>query len=510
MKHWVRFYFPFSFAQQPDINDQAEVLKTIQSLALTDVATALKLPVTHTEKFNLCDTNARIWQPARYQTDPRFDDHLNKIFNGHSATPQQENKTLPLCLTLSTEGINWLNGGKPGQLGAGINVTLPNSSAQRLNEQQISAPVDKIRTWPVQLNEVSCVIFNTGIGMCIVEVMYQSPGKKPHYAIQSVLEIQELNYHLARNKQNKQTLPLCWPANANKETTPVLGLAGIVNHLLPPLQSTTDIPMLTSLHWESTYTYTVAEVEDSTDDEHFRQQAFRLARKYTDAYIPSSGQFANNEYRFFDNIVHHFALEGCCTLIRVSPNSPEAITQFTQTACRMAYEPIVTLVYGEMVFLHAMTQGSNINIDLRNPTEQEVEQLRHYRTRLYNYRLNNRFAYVSGLTVHNEFFQRLRTTFNIDALLKELSTDVEEIEAFISMHLEEKNQRSLNNVKLVGSLFAALVLLTDLTGLNLHELFFADPPVPPLMRGVFWAALGIIIIGFVATLKPLKTEGKKR
>nr|WP_320126376.1 hypothetical protein [uncultured Shewanella sp.] len=504
MKHWVRFYFPFSFAQDADINAQAAVLKTIQSLSLTDVANALELPVIHTEKFNQCDTSIPIWQPAQYKTDPRFDDHLHKIFNGRSTATQQDNKALPLCLALSTEGVNWLNGGKPGQQGAGINVRLPNSSVQRLSEQQIIAPVDKVRTWPLQLSEIWCVIFNTGIGVCIVEVAYQSPGKKPHYAIQSPLEIQELNYHLARNKQNKQTLPLCWAANADKETTPVLGLAGIVNHLLPPLKNTYDTQSLKSLHWESTYTYTVAEVDDSTDDENFRQQAFRLARKYTDAYIPSSGQFANSEYRFFDNLVHHFALEGCCTLIRLSPNSPEAITQFAQTACRMAYEPIVTLVYSEMVFLRAMTQGSNIDIDLRNPNEQELEQLRHYRTRLYNYRLNSRFAYVSGLTLHNDFFQHLRNTFNIDSLLKELSTDVEEIEAFISMHLEEKNQRSLNKVKLLGSLFAALVLLTDLTGLNLHTLFFSSPPVPPIMRGLFWGALGAIIFGFVTTLKPKK------
>lgn len=508
MKHWVRFYFPFSFAQHTDIKNQQAVLNVIQSLALKDVATALALPVTQTEKFSQFDANTPIWQAARYKTDPRFDDHLSKIFNGRNPTSEQDNAGLPVCLKLSNEGVSWLNGGKPGQQGAGLRVNLPHSSVQRLAEQQLSSPLDNARSWPLKINEVCCVIFNTGIGVCVVEVAYQSPGNKPQYEIQSALEIQELNYHLARNKQNKQTLPLHWQAQSEDSGPSVAGLAGLVTAILPPLNANIITPALSPLHWESTYTYTVAELADSTDDDNFRQQAFRLARKYTDAYIPSAGQFADSEYRFFDNIVHHFAIEGCCTLIRVSQDSPEAIKQFSETACRMAYEPIVLLVYSEIVFLHAMTQGSNIDIDLQNPTELELEALRHYRTRLYNYRLNNRFAYVSGLTLHNEFFQRLRTTFNVDFILKELSTDVQEIEAFIALHLEEKTQRSLNNVKLIGSLFAALVLLTDLTGLNLHDLFFADPPVPLVMRGLFWGTLGLIIVGFVAMFSSTKNKWK--
>lgn len=508
MKHWVRFYFPFSFAQHTDVKNQDAVLNVIHSLALKDVAAALALPVTQTEKFSQFDATTTIWQANSYKTDPRFDDHLSKIFNGRKLTTEHSNAELPVCIKLSNEGVSWLNGGKPGQQGAGLSVSLPNSSVKRLAEQQLSSPLDSTRSWPVKINEACCVIFNTGIGVCVIEVAYQSPGNKPQYEIQSALEIQELNYHLARNKQNKQTLQLHWQSQSEDSGPAVLGLAGLVKAILPPLNADSVAASLTPLHWESTYTYTVAELDDSTNDDSFRQQAFRLARKYTDAYIPSTGQFEGGEYRFFDNIVHHFAIEGCCTLIRVSKDSPEAIKQFSETACRMAYEPIVMLVYSELVFLHAMTQGSNIDIDLQNPTEHELEELRHYRTRLYNYRLNNRFSYVSSLTLHNDFFQRLRTTFNVDIILKELSTDVQEIEAFISLHLEEKNQRSLNNVKIVGSLFAALVLLTDLSGLNLYGLFFADPPVPIVIRGIFWGTLGLIIVGFAVMFGSMKNKWK--
>lgn len=480
MQHWVRFYFPFTFELEQRTRLE-QVYNNLQTIGLEQWAVDAGLPLASSDKGS---SSGSVWTQETIHFDSRFDPHVDTIVNGRQGAARNQ-KPLRLC----PDARNSLNGGGPGNPGEGFGIKLPKSSMLRLKAKDIMPPKDG-QAWIVSVQDMLVHFFDSGVGVVVLELGYQAPGKRRQFTVQSPQEVLELNYHLARNQGNKQTPGLSW---AGHEMEPVQGLGELIDRTLPFIARDA---CFTKKHWSNAFCYSVVETEGEHSKNELETLSYRLARKNTDAYLPEQMPQWPYKVRHFQPICHQLAYEGCATVIHVTPDASDAIKNFRQTACRQAYEPMVLLAFVESLFLNDMTQGANTVINLDAPTDDDFALLKSFRTRLYNFRLNNRFSLISGLTQHNQYYQALREVFTLDKQLAELNMDVQEVEAFIGRHLAEKKQQSLDNLKILGSLFASLVLLADLSGVNIKDVFYSSPPLPTTMVVLFWGVLGIIVLGF--------------
>ncbi|NVJ60448.1 MAG: hypothetical protein HWE27_08660 [Gammaproteobacteria bacterium] len=482
MQHQVRYFFPFNFSLSKK-QELENYYERLQSLSLQSLTQSIGREDLVSKPL---PTNP-IWTREKFNVDPRFNDHVGQILNGRDKN--QETAFFGFnALKISADARHIINGGSPGSPGKGLRCELSNAAKVRLAKKSIAAPYES-EQWPVSIQDAWILHINTGVGILLLDINYSEPDKSKKNQVETFEAIAELNYRLHRNRDNKQLATLVWP----ESNCSVKGLRQIAHALLPWL----DEGLISKFgNWQSIFTYTSIQCDESMDDEQIKQQCFRIARHYTDAYLPNSVRVENDYYQPFDNICHYHSLEGVASIIAAPPEQSTALDNFLTTAIARAYQPITAIAYSEYLFLQQMSQGANLSVDMRDPSDQDFEQLRKYRTKLYNFRLNNRFSHLSGITQHNEFYNHLKDRLGIAALLNDISTDVAEIESFIADHIAEKNQRSLGNIKLMGSMFAALVLLADLSGISIMDALF-DNSIPPTAKIIFWSlVIGIPIIFF--------------
>ncbi|NVJ49471.1 MAG: hypothetical protein HWE13_06145 [Gammaproteobacteria bacterium] len=490
MQHKVRFYFPFYFAPEQKL-ELDNYFSQLKALSLSSVKQHLQ-----GSDSPLKQGQNAAWEVTQRSVDARFNAHIDQLLNGRPGNHSQAFFGLP-ALRLSSDARNILNGGGPGDAGSGMRISLSAAALKRLTDNNISAPYPD-QTWPLIISDAWCFHFNTGIGILSLDVEYCEPGKHQKHKLDQVSAIAEMNYRLFRNADNKQTATIAWPQHSNS----VNGLRALILAINPWLADNRVVHGTDA--WRTIYTYTAIQTDEVSTDDELKEQAFRLARHYNDAYLPSEQSLEQGISQPFATVMHYHSIEGCSTIVRPTANQA-ALDNFINTAVNQAYEPITLLAYSEYLFLHNLSQGTNITVDMRNPSEQDFAQLRQYRAKLYNFRLNNRFSHVGQLTQHNDYYAALKTALGTGALLEDISTDVSEIEDFIADHIAEKNRQSLANIKLMGSMFAALVLLADLSGISILQAL-TDDELPLVAKIIFWSlAIGIPAI-FLLLSKWLKNH----
>ncbi|MBV1911393.1 MAG: hypothetical protein KUG78_19025 [Kangiellaceae bacterium] len=472
--HSIRLYFPYLFDSSSAKDIYSEFIRGKTSASVSELVESASF-LSNDIHANLLEAN--LWIQSECKLDKRFHDFSSQLVNGIPSLGYSNGFFGLSPLALSQEALRVLNQGTPNNLGTGISIELKKSSVSRLAEQSIESPLGNNR-WPMMFNSIVFYGLNTGAGMLVVDLSFKQPGKKP-LAIEHLEELIEINYAIARNSNDHQSAQLCWNFNdesTEQQTSLTKGLSPLLDALLP-VDKNDKLRLHPTTDRNNTYAYTFVASEQPMSQSDKDDAIFRMSRKYNDLYLPENPQQQVAYFKPFKTLTHAFSLEGAVTFVDFSEYSdqvPESIKNFDRTAIPQAYAPLILLTYAEYIFLRDMATSDEDDkrVDMRNPTDENLSRLRDFRSRLYDFRLNFRYTQISSNTNHNLFCNTNKQALQIDALLSETSSDVEEIEQYIADQVSQQQDARLKKFGIMGSLFAVIIGWVDLWGLNFHDIIY--------------------------------------
>ena len=508
--HSIKLYFPYTFESSADpaayqgFLDQKIALKVQE---LTEAADFLSSQ-SHQQQLQ-----SSLWEIKTTQLDKRFHEFSSSLVNGEINTDFSQGFFGMPPLSLSKQALRTLNNGTPNHLGAGVAISLKQAATNRLKAIGITAPLDNDQ-WPMMFNEVSFYGLNFGVGMLVIDLAFKQPVKNGA-AISHLQALLEINYAIARNSNDHQAISINWgtdPDHSDSSPSTTKGLSPLIDRLMPT-EEIASLNLRACKDRNNTYSYVFLASEESLDREAKENCVFRIARKYNDLYLPENPQQQISYFEPFKTITHAFSLEGCCTYVDWSlyqDDVPESIKNFGKTAVKQAYAPLILLTYAEYIFLREMAGNSHQKqIDMNNPTGENLDRLRKYRSKLYDFRLNFRFTQISSNTNHNLFCNTNKQALEIEQLLTDTTNDVDEVEQYIADHVSQQQEARLRKFGILGSLFAAIIGWVDLWGLNLHDIIYQPSDIEPSSIAVFLlvlVALTVTVILSSRSPKPSKTN----
>jgi hypothetical protein len=188
--------------------------------------------------------------------------------------------------------------------------------------------------------------------------------------------------------------------------------------------------------------------------------AVQLCRRYTDHYRidgpPEGTCFAQP----FANVTHAFGVEGGATIVDDCRRT-EFLGQYRTASIQQTYLPIVLLNYHEFVHLLAISQESALWPGLDRLDKRQIARLQALKHAIMAFRLFYRFSYVSLVGPHNLVHAALRSAFQLDRMLAEVSGDVVEIHAFLREVDTHRHEARFRLASVVGA--AAIAFLTSNT-----------------------------------------------
>ncbi len=495
LKHSIRLYFPYTFNANAKLGDYQDFSKNLTDLKINSlVYNAEFLKDNIHPKF----LDEKIWQKSFCKLDKAIHRYGSKLLNGIENNANSNGFFGMQPVQMSNDAVRVLNNGTPNTLGDGIKIVLKPAALTRLAEKNIKAPIDK-NAWPLMFNDIWFYSFGMGIGLVVVDLSIQQPGNNP-IAIKHLEELQEIIYTICRNGNNHQSAKLTW---GDEKKAKSKGLSNLVSSILPA-KSGVRIQLKATTDPGNTYAYTTISSAQKLTYEQRKTLIFRIARKYSDNYLPINISEHIQYFEPFEPITHAFSLEGAVSYIDLDcygDNIPESIENFDKNAIKLAYAPLILLTYVEYLYLREMESDTTEEemVDMKNPTNENLESLRALRSSLYDFKLNFRYAQISGNTNHNLFCNYNKKALESDKILQEISSDMQEIEQYISDQVSLKQESRLKKYGILGSIFAVIIGWVEVWGLNLHDIFFGDTPIPRYSITIFITVLLVLnlIIYFV-------------
>ena len=201
-------------------------------------------------------------------------------------------------------------------------------------------------------------------------------------------------------------------------------------------------------------TWTFMRFDDAVGADDRARMGHYFARHYTSDYILSDHPQGMKEVRDFETVTHAFALEGACTVVAPDGDDAQSITpflvSFKENTFHRHYVPLKLLLLHEHGFLVDRTSRSVLTADAEKSADATLAKLGDLRRGSLVYRLMYHFLQVSYITMHNNVSLALREVLGLDNMLKQLSTDIAEVEGLFQSLVErrqelEERQRSEND-----------------------------------------------------------------
>jgi hypothetical protein len=510
--HSIKLYFPYTFESSAPAQAYVAFLQRFTALRVKDFIDTSEF-ITTAPHQQLATSS--LWQITPNKLDKRFHHFATGLLDGCQKDEYQNGFFGLPTLSLSKDALRVLNNGTPNQLGQGVNVSLKKAAIARLKELDIASPSAGSQ-WPMMFNEIQFFALSIGVGMLVIDVSFKQPLKNG-LAIEHLEELLEINYAIARNSNDHQSPAIHWQNENTQEISSqsiTKGLSPLVDSLIPTAEQ--NLKLTPCKDRNNTYSYVFLASDKSLKIQQKENFIFRMARKYNDRYLPKNPQQQLSYFEPFETITHAFSLEGCCTFVDCAPyqgDIPESIKNFRKTAVQQAYAPLILLTYAEYIFLREMAAHSQIEtkVDMSNPSENNLNKLREFRSKLYDFRLNYRFTQISSNTNHNLFCSANKQALQIEKLLSDTSNDVDEVEQYIADQVSQQQQARLKKFGVMGSLFAAIIGWVDLWGLNFNEIIYGSKNVEPASIVVFILVLvalttTVLITSRAPSSKPTRTK----
>lgn len=488
LKHSIRLHFPYTFNTNAKPTDFQNFTNNILALKINSLANSAEFLKTNIHPDFLEES---IWERGFCQLDKAIHRYGSKLLNGIANKTNSNGFFGMQPLKMSKQAINVLNNGTPNSAGKGINILLKSDALKRLDEKNIQAPHGENR-WPLMFNEINFYGFNIGIGILVVDLSIQQPDNNT-ISIKAVEELQEIIYTICRNGNDEQSPKIVW---GNGEKAVTRGLSSVVHSLMPE-HTGSRIQLKATKDPGNTYAYTAISSNQNLNDEERKALIYRIARKHGETYLPKNTSEHIQYFEPYEKLTHAFSLEGAVSFVDSKTddgNIPDSIDNFEKNAIKQAYAPLILLTYAEYLYLREVESDTTEEemVDLKNPGEKSLQTLRVLRSSLYDFKLNFRYAQISGNTNHNLFCNYNKRALESDKILEEISSDMQEIEQYISDQVSLKQESRLRKYGIIGSIFAIILGWVEVWGLNLHEILFGDSPVPTNSIIIFISVLVVL------------------
>jgi hypothetical protein len=188
--------------------------------------------------------------------------------------------------------------------------------------------------------------------------------------------------------------------------------------------------------------------------------AVQLCRRYTDHYRIDGTPEGTSVTQPFANVTHAFGVEGGATIVDDCRRT-EFLSQYRTASVQQTYLPVVLLNYHEFVHLLAISQESGLWPGLDQLDKRQIARLQALKHAIMAFRLFYRFSYVSLVGPHNLVHAALRSAFQLDRMLAEVSGDVVEIHALLREVDTHRHEARFRLASVVGA--AAIAFLTSNT-----------------------------------------------
>ena len=297
LEHSSYVLFPFHFPIHSSQWVRQQPIEGIESLTLGNILPELKLPEQLFKRIS-SGADMKVWQKTTIALSGDLHGHLRRLIN--PIYPRDAEKDIFLGhkpYEIRPELMNILSGDW-GRLGEGLEIPISKSASMRLGS-------DEKHYIPFWLEEIKLYLFGTGVGIIVALVRYQKPGKRQEQP--EPLHIIEGNYVCGRT--SKQPHPLRWRQTEQEAFI----LDDLIRALVPALkQRQEDIQTEKIVStWSRLFIYTSVHFAQPIEDNQKRSElAFRLSRKYTQAYLPNEDILSKQLFSPFANIAHGFAIEG--------------------------------------------------------------------------------------------------------------------------------------------------------------------------------------------------------
>lgn len=505
--HSTRFLFPFYFPTESNLWVKQRLINTVKSLKIMDIIEKLHLPSSLYERIRskqgqYLERNVWLQTGEQGRDIPLSEDFHKHLKNIIKAAYWKEDSACSFMghvpFKLNSDFINILSG-ELGQLGDGLEMPITKSAADRLgiNENY------KIPFW---IEDIHLYLFGAGVGIVVLKASYQRPGVNQQQPQPDI--IIEGNYICYRTGNYAGKLYWCNASNPSKDE---FTLEGLVLALIPGLREESDnvVPSNSiTYQWKRLFTYTSVHFSEPISDIGIRNKlAYRLAHKYTNAYLPAETCITQGLLSTFTHILHGVALEGGVVISEVSKdengNTIQFLENFHNYAVPKDYFPLALVAYQEYLALIRLIPDKVISIEADMPSHGTVDKLKSLQNRFLRFRLNFRFSAVSLISMHNEVYNAWRKAFDLDKMLEEVTHDVKEAEAYLDAELERtysvKQELTDKLQTSIGIFIGAMVFLTGIFGMNIidiQETHIIDILKPSSWKGLVSYTILSLGLGF--------------
>lgn len=192
----------------------------------------------------------------------------------------------------------------------------------------------------------------------------------------------------------------------------------------------------------------------------------------------------------------------CCReggVVLINPNlksQPDRDFQrnFIPSNGQQAYLGILLLAQMQYTYLNALDQG--MKIDFSDLKETTMARHRRLQELLVEFRVNNCFADVGILDIHNQCYQAWEAGFALPELLRQLDKNVHETGALLELKYKElalQHDKKIRNIATAG---AGMIFLSGVFGTNFAEMTEINQgkPVQFFSQDWHWALIGAVLM----------------
>ena len=411
------------------------------------------LPATEREALLAQGRETRIWEPVSMNLGPDLYPHVRRMLGQASASQD----TNALCFRIADLPLRLLQGRSLGARSDAAHarrklvLILSASARSRIDVRADCSVTDALE---VHIEYMQLVICRTGIGIVIAQLALRTLdglALPPYCLVEAVMSLARFN-KLEWREQSTQSSP---------GGAPSFSLSEIVSSL----HASEDI----GTTGRRLFTATYAQFTRAPEAAARRHFALQLARHYSDDYRIGESIGGTRTIADFENVMHVISLEGCATILDLSPppelTVPEFVRNFRTATFERTYLPIMVLAFHEfMALLHfcndtkfwfgrdrfddwAARQLRPRSGSEKPPVAPAVDRevalgtLARLRDDILRFRLCYCFSHVSYSTAHNTVYDALREVWGCRRMLSELAQDTAEITDLLDEHLREQNAR---------------------------------------------------------------------
>jgi hypothetical protein len=439
------------------------------------------LPASERETLLAEGRQTGIWEPAPMNVGPDLYPHVRRML-GDAATATDTNA---LCFRLADLPRRLLQGrslarrnqGEQGpndkQVRRKLVILLSASARSRIDARLGGGSPDALG---LHIDDMQLVVYRTGFGIVIAQVSLRTLDGSPlppYCLVESVTSLARFNKLAWRDAAGDSSATTA-PASAGAPFT--------FSDIVSSLHAGEDIGGVGRRLFTATYAQ-FARTPEPAARRHF---ALQLTRHYSDDYRIADSIEGTRTVADFDNVLHVVSMEGCATIVDLTPPAgltvPEFVTNFKAVTFERTYLAIMVLAYHEFIALlhfsndtrfwfgeggdrfHAWAEQRTSSQRATKPrTSPAVDRegafgrLARLRDDILRFRLCYCFSHVSYSTAHNAVYESLREVWGCARMLTELGQDTAEITALLDGRLRDENARRIRFLGLIGAAGLAYV-----------------------------------------------------